>query len=173
MSRQFFKRHIPTPEKVRKIRSLQFLGALLHEPNLWHINRHSVARAFLIGLFWTLIPMPFQMIPATIMAIWLNANLPLTLALVWISNPITMGPMLYGSYLVGTWVLDKPAVITEFKMNWGWFAERIIEVGIPMYIGALLLAVSISCGAYVTIQFLWRRKVRRDWHKRQEARKQR
>jgi len=49
MDKRFIKRFIPAPEKLRRIRSLQFLGALIHEPNLWHINRHSVSRAILLG----------------------------------------------------------------------------------------------------------------------------
>ena len=173
MAKRFFRRYIPTPEKVREIRSLRFLGQVLHEPNLWHINRHAVARAFMVGIFWTLIPMPFQSIPAAIMAIWLNANLPLTLALIWISNPITMGPIMYGTYVVGTWILGQPAEVTEFKLQWAWFSERLIEVGIPLYVGAIVLSVSVAVMAYLIIQYLWRRKVRSDWHKRQQARRQR
>lgn len=173
MSKRFLKRYIPTPEKIRSIRSLHFLGTVLHEPNLWHINRHAVSRAFLIGIFWCLIPMPFQMIPAAIVAIWLNANLPLTLAVVWISNPITMGPMAYGTYVVGTWVMGKPATsLRDFRLDWGWFGERMMDVGIPLYVGSLLTAVVISCSSYLLVQYLWRRKVRNDWHKRQHQREE-
>ena len=173
MDRRFYRRFIPKPEKVREIRGLRFLGSLIHEPNLWHINRHSVSRAFLVGIFWCLIPIPFQTVPAAATAIWFNANLPLTMIVIWISNPVTMGPMMYASYVVGTWVLGQPAEIEEFKMNWAWFSERLIEVGIPMYIGALLMAVTISSAGYIIIQYLWRRKVRHDWHERQEKRRAR
>jgi uncharacterized protein (DUF2062 family) len=69
MPKKFMKRYLPTPEKVQSIESLRFLGDILHEPNLWHINRHSVSRAFLIGLFLSFIPMPFQMAAAAALAI--------------------------------------------------------------------------------------------------------
>lgn len=172
MSKRLLKRYIPTPEKIRSIRALHFLGAVLHEPNLWHINRHAVSRAFLVGVFWCLIPMPFQMIPAALVAIWFNANLPLTMVVVWISNPVTMAPLAYGTYVVGTWVLGRPAAsLSEFRLDWSWFVERLIEVGIPLYIGSLLTAVILSCSTYLLVQYLWRRKVRSDWRERQERRR--
>lgn len=146
--------------------SLQFLGDILHEPNLWHINRHSVSRAFLVGIFLCFIPMPFQMLAAAFFAIWFNANLPLSVVLVWISNPLTMPPMFYFSYKVGAWVLDRPVLNFEFKASWAWLSERILDIGIPLYLGSLIMATLSACIAYLVIQFLWRRKVRSDWRER-------
>lgn len=106
MPKKFMKRYLPSPEKVQAMQSLSFLGDILHEPNLWHINRHSVARAFLVGIWFCFIPMPFQMLAAAFFAIWFNANLPLSVVLVWISNPVTMPPMFYFNYKIapGPWI---------------------------------------------------------------------
>lgn len=172
MPKKFLKRIIPTPEKVRSIQSLHFLGDILHEPNLWHINRHSVSRAFLVGIFMAFIPMPFQMVAAAFGALLINANLPLSVALVWISNPFTMPPMFYFSYKVGAWLLDRPVITFEFQLSWSWLSERMVEIGIPLYVGSLAVATVLSCTAYLTIQYLWRRKVRADWHERQRQRRQ-
>ena len=173
MPKRFLKRYMPAPEKIREIKSLHFLGDLLHEPNLWHINRHAVARAFMIGIFMCFMPMPFQMVPAVCLAIWLNANLPLSVALVWISNPITMPPMLYFNYKVGAWVLGRPVLDFEFQLSWAWLSQRLVDIGIPLYFGSILVGAVAGSTAYLTIQYLWRRKVREDWHKRQQARHQR
>ena len=57
MPRRLFKRYMPDPEQIRNHRSLRFLGKLLHEPNLWHLNRRSVSRAMAMGLFAAFVPL--------------------------------------------------------------------------------------------------------------------
>ncbi|MBD3656304.1 MULTISPECIES: DUF2062 domain-containing protein [Marinobacter] len=166
MPKKFMKRYLPSPEKVRSMESLHFLGDILHEPNLWHINRHGVARAFLIGLFLAMIPMPFQMLAAAFCAIWFNANLPLSVALVWVSNPVTMPPLFYFNYKLGAWLLNRPVLEFEFELDLSWISERMLDIGIPLYFGSLVVATASGCLAYVAIQYLWRRKVRNDWAER-------
>ncbi|MCG7199386.1 DUF2062 domain-containing protein [Marinobacter pelagius] len=155
------------------MKSLHFLGDILHEPNLWHINRHSVARAFLIGIWFCFIPMPFQMLAAALFAIWFNANLPLSVALVWISNPVTMPPMFYFNYKVGAWILNRPVLAFEFELSWPWISERLIDIGIPLYLGSLICATVFACFSYLAIQYLWRRKIRSDWRERRLERHKR
>tara|TARA_R110001599_G_scaffold52134_1_gene145870 strand:- start:6 stop:554 length:549 start_codon:yes stop_codon:yes gene_type:complete len=172
MPKKFIKRYLPSPEKVQAMLSLGFLGDILNEPNLWHINRHSVARAFLIGVFFCLIPMPFQMLAAAFFAIWFNANLPLSVVLVWISNPITMPPMFYFNYKVGAWILNRPVLGFHPQLSWHWISERLLDIGIPLYLGSLIVATISACLAYLIIQFIWRRKIRTDWQLRRRARKE-
>jgi uncharacterized protein len=104
MPRRLFKRYMPSPDSIKGNKSLRFLGTLIHDPNLWHLNRHSVARAMAVGLFWAMIPMPMQMLAAAAVAIALRANLPISIGLVWLTNPITMPPVFYCSYKLGAWL---------------------------------------------------------------------
>ncbi len=170
MPKKFMKRYLPSPEKVQAMQSLSFLGDILHEPNLWHINRHSVARAFLVGIWFCFIPMPFQMLAAAFFAIWFNANLPLLVGLIWISNPVTLPPMFYFNYKIGAWALDRPVLSFEFELSWSWISERLLDIGIPLYLGSLVVAPISACLAYLIIQYLWRRKIRSDWQVRRTAR---
>ena len=166
MPKRFMKRYLPSPEKVRQIKSLNFLGDIIQEPNLWHINRHSVARAFLIGVWLCFIPMPFQMLASALFAIWFNANLPLAVALVWISNPVTMPLIFYFNYKLGAWMLSRPLLDFEFSPSLAWVSERLLDIGIPLYLGSLVIATVSACVAYLIIQLLWRRKVRANWRLR-------
>ena len=93
MPRRIFKRYMPDPERIRGDKSLRFLGKLIHEPNLWHLNRRSVARAMAVGLFAAFIPLPMQMLLAASLAIPVRGNLPISIGLVWLTNPITMPPV--------------------------------------------------------------------------------
>lgn len=172
MPKQFMKRYLPTPDRVRSIQALQFLGDILHEPNLWHINRHCVARAILIGIFFCFIPMPFQMVAAAFCAIWFNANMPLSVVLVWISNPLTMPPLFYFNYKVGAWLLDRPVMHFQIELSWSWISESLVDIGIPLYFGSLIVATLASCLSYLLIQYLWRRRVRSHWRERQLRRMQ-
>lgn len=165
------KRYLPSPEKVRQMKSLSFLGDIIQEPNLWHINRHSVARAFLIGVWFCFIPMPFQMLASALFAVWFNANLPLAVALVWISNPITMPPIFYFNYKLGAWMLSRPLLDFEFSPSLAWISERLLDIGIPLYLGSLVVATVSACFAYLIIQLLWRRRVRANWRLRREQRR--
>jgi len=167
MPKRILKRVFPSPDKIKEIKALHFLGDVLHEPNLWHINRHSVSKAFLVGIFWCFIPMPFQMIAAAFVAIWFNANLPISVALVWISNPLTMPPMFYFNYLVGAFILNRPSVDYEFQLSWQWLSDKLVDVGIPLYVGSLVCAIVFSIVCYGLVQFLWKKKVRNNWHARQ------
>lgn len=170
MPKRLIKKYMPTREKIRSLKSLHFLGEILHEPNLWHINRHSVSRAFFIGIFWCLIPIPFQMPIAAFFAIWFNGNLPLAVALVWVSNPLTMTPMLYLNYRVGAWVLGQSGEGFYFEMSWEWVRESLVHFGIPIYLGAFICGIVFACCGYLVIQFLWRRKIRHDWRVRRAQR---
>ena len=171
MPKKFMKRYLPSPERVRAMRSLHFLGDILHEPNLWHINRHCVARAFLVGVWFCFIPMPFQMLAAAFCAIWINANLPIAIGLVWLTNPLTMPPMFYFNYKLGAWLLDRPVLDFEFELTWHWISHRLVDIGIPLYLGSLIIATLCACLAYLGIQYLWRRKIRTDWRQRRTARR--
>ncbi len=109
MPRRLFKRYMPDPESIRSQKSLRFLGKLTHDPNLWHLNRHSVSRAMAAGLFAAFIPMPMQMLLAAGLAVWIRSNLPSSVGLVWLTNPITMPPVFYCTYKLGAWLMAGAA----------------------------------------------------------------
>lgn len=172
MPKNFIKKYLPDPDSIREHKALGFLGAMIHDANLWHLNRHSVTKAFAIGLFWGCIPMPFQMVAAALCAIRFNANLPLSVALVWFSNPLTMPPIFYFEYLIGTWILDMPPMAFEYELSAAWLKDKLYEIGVPLYLGSLVSGTVLSATGYLIISKLWRQNVIKRWHLRQQRRQQ-
>lgn len=149
---------MPSRERIHGNRFLRIFGTLLHQQNLWHLNRDSVARAFAIGVFWASIPMPFQMLPAAGCAIFFRANIALSVALVWLTNPITMPPIFYAEYLLGTWVLGMHVEFQDFALSWDWISRNFEALWKPWYLGAVISGVVCSALSYLFIHSLWR------WH---------
>lgn len=166
MPKKFFQRYMPDPEKIRKIEALQFLGDRLHSPNLWHLNRRSVANAFACGLFAMYTPpLPWQMIIAGILAVFFGANLPIAVSLVWITNPVTWIPMYYFAYRVGALLLGRDtfafsAFSQVFSLETAW------ELGAPFLLGCLILMVLGAAAGYFGIHAFWRWHVQRAWDER-------
>lgn len=151
MPKRLFKKIAPHPDKIKNHKSLKFIQHLLHDPNIWHFNRKSVSKAFLIGIFCAFLPMPFQMLLAAILAIYLSANICLSVVLVWVTNPITMGPIFYFCYKIGTYILQTP----EFTFNSGWTVpviyENIMLIWKPLWLGSLVVgSISALISFYIT-----------------------
>ncbi len=170
MPKKTLKRLFPNPKTVQQHPSLQFLGTLLHEPNLWHLNRRSVSRAFLVGVFFAFIPMPFQMVAAAMVGVIIHSNLPISIGLVWISNPITIPPIFYFTYKVGTVLLDTPVRAFEIELSLDWALTELGNIWQPLLLGSLLCAVIFSAIGFVGIRLFWRFHVISNWNKRKQRR---
>src|SRR5438552_4035744 len=122
MLRKFFRRYVPDAEAVRSKRLVvAFGGWLHHHPNLWCFNRRSVAGAVAIGLFAGLIPGPFQMLVALLLAIPLKKNIPVALATTLYTNPLTIVPLYIVAYAYGRLLLGggaDAALVPQFEMDW-------------------------------------------------------
>lgn len=170
MPRDLFKRFMPDPETIKRNKSLRFLGGLIHDANLWQLNRHSIARAFAVGLFWALIPMPMQMLAAALVAIPMRANLPMSIALVWLTNPLTMPPIFYANYKLGSWLLGTPAIEMPDKISLQWVMQITTTHWQPLYAGSFVSAVVAAILGYFAVLLYWRWWVARSWKRRQRSR---
>lgn len=161
MPRRFLKRYMPDNRSIREHRHLQFFGRLLHEPNLWHLNRHAVAGGLGLGVFLAFIPIPFQMILAAAGAIMLRVNLPLAVVAVWISNPFTAPPIFYFCYRIGNWLLGAPVrERANFEPTLQWFWVELHAIWQPLFLGSVVCGTITGLATYGLVQLAWRRHVR-------------
>ncbi|MEZ8143524.1 ATP-binding protein [Enterovibrio norvegicus FF-33] len=166
MPRKIFKKFLPRHDVIRKQKALAVFGNLLYDPNLWCLNRRSASGAFAVGLFMAFIPLPSQMIMAAGLAIMFGVNLPLSIALVWITNPITMPVIFYGSYKVGAWLLGTPNIHFHFELTWDFLFSQMNQIGPPFLLGCLVCGIFFAIVGYFGVQGLWRYSVVRSWQKR-------
>lgn len=170
MPKKTLKRLLPKPAKLREIKYLSVLGNWIYEPNLWHINRYSAAVAFFVGLFCAMLPIPGQMFVAAIAAVLLRCNLPLSITLIWITNPLTMGPIFYLAYRLGALLLGIPAEIDSFNLSWGWVSSSFDAIWLPLLTGSLVMGISLGSLGYFLMMMLWRIWIIRRWRKRRRRR---
>ncbi|MFQ2104565.1 DUF2062 domain-containing protein [Aeromonas rivipollensis] len=170
MPKRLIKRWLPDQDKLKEHKHLRLFGKLLLDPNLWHLNRRSAAGAFAVGLFMAWIPLPCQMLLAAGGAILFRVNLPLSVALVWLSNPFTMPPLFYGAYLVGCQLLGHPAQHIDIQFTWEWLVSVFETLAPPLLLGSLVLALLSALMGYAFIRTFWRINTVRQWQKRKEAR---
>lgn len=162
--KKLLHKFVPDLNVIKNHKNLQFLGERLHHPNLWHFNRRSVAIAFAVGLFVAWIPTPGQMVIAALGTLYFRGNLPIAVALVWLTNPLTMPPLFYSAYRLGLYVLNLPSA--EFSLD----AVLSGNLWQPFLTGCLLIGTSCALLGYFGINAFWRYQIQRKWAARKTAR---
>jgi len=170
MPKDFIKRYLPEPHKIKDHKHLRIFGDLIHNQNLWHLNRTSVPIAMSVGLFSALIPIPFQMILAAFLAILFHANLPLSVVLVWLTNPITMPPIFYFTYKIGALLLQIPPRPFHIELSWEWISTQLGLIWQPLLLGSFLCAVIAAVLGNILVRIVWRVSVARRWRSRSNDR---
>lgn len=94
----------------------------LLDRKLWIPCRDTVANGVAIGLFFAMMPMPFQMLAAGVMAMRFKVNVPFALASCWVTNPLTQVPIWVAQHQFGSWLRNSlefpmPAFLVNVNLN--------------------------------------------------------
>ncbi len=180
MPRKLFRRYLPTPESIREHRVLGRFGGWLHHPNLWHLNRRSVAGGVANGLFCGLIPGPFQMLAAAIVAVAFRVNLPVALLTTLYTNPLTIAPLYVAAYYLGLLLVGGDAGVPAEAPAFSWaamgewvraMAHWMVSLGKPLAVGLVALALLLAALGYAVVDIAWRAHVVTTWRRRCAARR--
>jgi len=183
MPRKFFRKYLPDAAKVRSYRIVAVFGTLLHHPNLWHLNRESVAGGLAIGLFAGLVPGPFQMLVAALLAVPLHRNLPVALATTLYTNPFTIVPLYLLAYQYGALLLGaggRAPVAAPPDFDWTQLVASLhalahwsLALGKPLAVGLVALACTLAALGYFGVHLAWRAYVVLAWRARRARRRRR
>ncbi len=134
------------------------------------VNRKSVSRGVLIGLFWAFIPMPMQMLGVMITTPLFRFNVPIAISMVWLSNPFTMPPMYYMEYITGNIILGREG-IEDMELTMEWFSEHFDDILIPLYTGTAFYSIFVSTMIYFLINWLWIKSVHQEKDEKKRSKK--
>lgn len=178
MPKKHLKRWLPTPEKLQESRIVRWFAPFLADPRLWHLSRNALNRAVYVGVFCAFLPLPGQMPLAIIGALIFRANVPMAVALTWLTNPFTAIPVSWTAYSVGAWILGEPpininTIATMLNQISAWLTG---DGANPLHnhpfslsafgLGLIICAVITSGVAGLIFRFIWRYHTLINWKKR-------
>lgn len=141
-------------------------GDAILKKELWSFRSEPVARAWLIGMIVTTVPLiPGQSLIAILLAIYFGANLPVAILLQFLSCPPTAPVHLPLCFFVGSLVLgDTPPEV--FAKAGEAFANGIFSMEsmnyvinrgfFPLYLGSLIVGPILGLIGYFTTKLLWK-----------------
>ena len=112
-----------------------------------------------------------QMIFAAAFAIYFRVNLPISVGLVWITNPLTMPPIFFFCYKLGALILDRPVMDQTFELTWAWVADELALIWQPFLLGCFIVSTVSSLVGGFGIRLLWRINIVRQWEARKRRRR--
>ena len=159
---RWLKSITPDRHTLEKLWCLKPFTALVLDRGCWTFNRHSVTRAFALGLFIAFIPpspLPVHLVTCVILGVLLRLNLPVLIATVFISNPFTWLPQVAGSIWVGAKLMgmDLMPVLHQLRHKNLW--ADVNQLWAPLLLGALVLGLVAAGIGYVLAQGVWRAHV--------------
>lgn len=169
MLRQFLKRLLPSQTSISRFSTAQRFAPMLVRPEIWAINRRSIALGMAVGLFVAMIPGPVQILCAMGIAIFLRVNLPMAVIATLLTNPLTMLPIYYVAHQIGTTLIgvNEQFADTELALfsysDWTRPLEMLSicldafkQLGKPLLLGLGLLTLILPLLGYCAVQLVWR-----------------
>jgi uncharacterized protein (DUF2062 family) len=172
----WLKRHVPTQESLQRQRLLRPFARQLGNPALWRMHRRSVPRGVAIGLFvGVMIPFMHTLI-AALVAIPARANIAVAAVVTLLINPLTIPPLYYAAYRLGSWELhyDSALISPTAAARVSGELSRILfwvhEASGPIAVGILTIAVIAATTGYLAASIGWRWWLGSKWRERRQMR---
>jgi uncharacterized protein (DUF2062 family) len=174
---RWLTRHIPTRETVGEYRLLRPFAPHLMHPSLWRMTRRSVPRGVAVGLFVAVIIPFMHTVIAALLAIPTRANVAVAAVFTLVVNPLTIPPMYYAAYRIGSWELHHdaplldPAAAERFSSELSRLLFWVHHASGPIAVGILTMAVGFAIVGYAAASLVWRFWSRSRWRHRRQIRK--
>ena len=111
-----------------------------------------------------MVPIPMQMLAAACLALVMRAHLPMAVAGVWVTNPLTIGPVFYFNYRLGTWIHE--ALLRHHDL----YESAYAHLWQPLILGSLVVGTVGALVGYFAVLVVWSTSVRYTWRQRRDRR---
>lgn len=146
-------RPLPRRSNIHKYPVLKWFSKTAYNKSyLWSFKGSEIKPALFWGMIVSFSPLVgLQMLIVFFIALFMRANLPVIVALQWISNPLTMGPIYFADYKIGQILLElfglkvkkKPFFSPEY--DWENFKMKeilkLLDTFPPMLVGGAVIGV--------------------------------
>lgn len=151
------QRAMPSRESLAQHPWLRPVAHHLLNPQLWRLQRESVARGVAIGTFWAFVIPLGQTFVAAAHCTWWRGNIAAAAVMTMLTNPLTFGFWLWLAYPVGNLALGVSEPATALVVS-GW-SHNLQEVGGPVLLGMGIFGVGGAALGYLLVQLSWRLRV--------------
>ncbi|MDB5686949.1 MAG: hypothetical protein JWR77_1538 [Rhizorhabdus sp.] len=175
----WWRANAPTRESLEQVRWMRPFAHRVLEPSLWRFTRRSVPRGVALGIIvgiFLMIP-GIQVAGAALLALPCRANVPIAMAMTFLSNPATTPFILYLSIIVGnhfigghvdiatvSQMIEQGASLNEWT---NWLASSAAPALIA---GLFVIAVVTAAVGYLAAALLWRSWIGHKWSVRERHR---
>ncbi len=112
------------------------------------------------------------MFVAAAIAVAARCNLPIAVALVWITNPVTMPALFFFGYKLGAWLLNSQLIVdAKPDLSLAWLSAQFDRIWKPLLLGLTLCGWVSGVTAFVLVRVAWRLHVVRRWRERSKRRR--
>ncbi len=114
-------------------------------------NRRSVAGGIAVGLFVSWLPLPLQTLLAGAFAAVLRVHVPSSMVMVWFTNPLTVVPLLYSAWVVGSTILPPSPELQNLTLSWSSVMMATTHGWPVLFTGCMACATLTSAIAYFAV----------------------
>jgi hypothetical protein len=147
------KRFSPKQEDI----NLGWLNKHLHNPDLWKWNKRTISKAFAVGLFCAFLPLPLHTLLAAALAVAFSSNILLSIGLVWLNNPLTMVPIYYYIYKLGSYIIGTE-IDPNFQFTIDYFMGSLTSTITAIWVGGLIISTITAIIGYTAILAIYKYK---------------
>ena len=174
---RWIRRHIPTRDTVHRYRLLRPFAQHLTHASLWRMTRRSVPRGVALGLFVAVIIPVMHTAIAALLAIPARANVAVAAVFTLIINPLTIPPLYYAAYRIGSWELHhdaslvNPAAAERVSGELSRLLFWVHQASGSIAVGILTIAAASAVLGYAGSALAWRYWSHSRWRQRHRSKR--